>query len=303
MYLNPGFAGNTVQARAVMNYRNQWPAMSGTFVSYAASFDYNIEELNSGIALAVQQDRAGSAGLRYSNIGLQYSYTIRISRFLAMKPGLSFSYSFRDINQNELIFGDQLIYDNPTSASQTRFDAEPVRYPDLGAGTIFYMRRWWAGVAFHHINRPNQSLLALESRLPMRFSLHGGYNIAIKKNVKKKDISTVTLVANYKAQGKWDQLDVGAYFKYKIVTAGAYYRGLPVVKQNGYNQPNHDAVIALLGFEYKDLAFGYTYDLSVSKLITNSGGAHEVSLIYEMASERKKRKRRRSRFIIPCAKF
>jgi hypothetical protein len=38
-------------------------------------------------------------------------------------------------------------------------------------------------------------------------------------------------------------------------------------------------------------------------LITNSGGAHEISVIYEIASDRKKRKRRRSRFIIPCAKF
>jgi len=37
--------------------------------------------------------------------------------------------------------------------------------------------------------------------------------------------------------------------------------------------------------------------------ITNSGGAHEISIIYEIASDRKKRKRRRSRFFIPCAKF
>jgi len=37
--------------------------------------------------------------------------------------------------------------------------------------------------------------------------------------------------------------------------------------------------------------------------VSCSGGAHEVSLIYEIASDRKKRKRRRSRFIIPCAKF
>ncbi|MDB0002473.1 hypothetical protein N9545_03880 [Salibacteraceae bacterium] len=50
----------------------------------------------------------------------------------------------------------------------------------------------------------------------MRFSLRGGYNVTIKKSVKKKDISTVTFVDNYKAQGKWDQLDAGAYFKYKI---------------------------------------------------------------------------------------
>jgi hypothetical protein len=54
---------------------------------------------------------------------------------------------------------------------------------------------------------------------------------------------------------------------------------------------------------YDGLGFGYSYDLSISKLITNSGGAHEISIIYEIASERKKRKRRRSKFIIPCAKF
>lgn len=303
LYMNPGFAGNTVQARAVMNYRNQWPAMPGTFVSYAASFDYNIESLNSGVGLAIQQDRAGSAGLRYSNVALLYSYTLRLSRLVAVKPGISFSYSFRDIDRNELVFGDQLIYDNPSSGSQQGFTAEPVRYPDLGSGAIFYGRRWWVGPAFHHINRPNQSLIALESRLPVRFSLHGGYKLSISKDIKGQDVMSATFVAHYKSQGEWDQLDFGTYFKYKIVTAGLYYRGIPFLKPNGYLQPNHDAVVALLGFEYKDIAFAYSYDLTISKIAINSGGSHEVSLIIEMASDRAKRKRSKSRFFIPCAKF
>ncbi|GAB5538732.1 MAG: type IX secretion system membrane protein PorP/SprF [Salibacteraceae bacterium] len=303
IYLNPGFAGNTTQARGVMNYRNQWPAMPGQFVSYAASFDYNVDEINSGFALAFQQDRAGSAALRYSNIALHYSYTVRVNRKLAVKPGVYFSYSFRDINTQELVFGDQIIYDNPISTSQGTFSAEPVRYPDLGFGYIAYMRNWWAGMAFHHVNRPNQSLLDDESRLPMRFGMHGGYNYVIKQNVKKKQISSVTGVIHYKAQGKWDQLDIGAYYRFKILTAGIYYRGLPLLKNNTYAQPNHDAITALLGFQYKDVSFAYSYDLTISKLITNSGGAHEISLIWEIASKRKKRKRRRSRFLIPCAKF
>ncbi|MDC1221905.1 hypothetical protein N8Z47_04480 [Salibacteraceae bacterium] len=45
------------------------------------------------------------------------------------------------------------------------------------------------------------------------------------------------------------------------------------------------------------------YTVTTSKLITDSGGAHEVSLKWEIASERQKRKRRRSKFLIPCAKF
>ena len=60
-----------------------------------------------------------------------------------------------------------------------------------------------------------------------------------------------------------------SFFKYKIITTGIYYRGIPFLKPNGYQQPNQDAVVALIGFEYKDLAFGYSYDLILSKLAVN----------------------------------
>lgn len=303
IYLNPGFAGNTTQARGVVNYRNQWPAMPGKFVSFAASVEYNVDDINSGFALALQQDRAGSAGLRFSNVALHYSYTLRINRKIAVKPGMYFSYTFRNLNRTDLVFGDQIIYDNPVSSSYQEFGVEPVRYPDLGTGLVAYGKKWWAGTAFHHINRPNQSLIDQESRLPMRFSLHGGYNIAISQTSKKQLISGVTLVGGYKAQGKWDQLDVGAYYRYKIITGGLFYRGMPLLKSNQYGQPNHDAVTALLGFKFEDFYFAYSYDLSISKLITDSGGAHEVSLIVELASDRKKKERKRSKFLIPCAKF
>jgi hypothetical protein len=81
-----------------------------------------------------------------------------------------------------------------------------------------------------------------------------------------------------------------------------YYRGLPL-KNTRYEQANADAIIAMVGFEYKDFGMAYSYDLTLSKLVANSGGAHEISLVWEFADERKKRKRRRSKFLIPCAKF
>ncbi|GAB4376950.1 MAG: type IX secretion system membrane protein PorP/SprF [Salibacteraceae bacterium] len=303
LYLNPGFAGNTIQGRAVMNYRNQWPAMPGQFVTYAASLDYNLEAYNSGVALSLEHDKAGSAALRYTNIGFHYSYTIRVSRNTAIKPGVYFSYTSRDVNQADLVFGDQIVFDNPVSSSLNRFSVEPVRYADLGTGGIIYQRNWWAGIAAHHINRPNQSLFEDQVRLPVLYTLHGGYNYVISQNARKKEISSITGVMHYKAQGKWDQLDIGAYYRFKLVTFGLYYRGLPLLKRNGYAHPNQDAIIGLLGLEYNDFSFGYSYDLNISRLISDSGGAHEISLIFEFASERKKRKRTRSRFLIPCAKF
>lgn len=40
LYLNPAFAGSVRCPRICMNYRNQWPNLSGTYVSYSASYDH-----------------------------------------------------------------------------------------------------------------------------------------------------------------------------------------------------------------------------------------------------------------------
>ena len=39
LYLNPAFAGTARCPRVNLNYRNQWPGISGTYVTYSASYD------------------------------------------------------------------------------------------------------------------------------------------------------------------------------------------------------------------------------------------------------------------------
>ncbi|MFT4757007.1 MAG: hypothetical protein ACI91R_001657 [Vicingaceae bacterium] len=66
---------------------------------------------------------------------------------------------------------------------------------------------------------------------------------------------------------------------------------------------NNDAVIILVGYSVPDrnIRIGYSYDVTVSRLATNTAGAHEISMVYEIAS--KKKKQRSRKFIVPCAKF
>ena len=45
IYLNPAFAGSRICPRFVMNYRNEWPNISGNFVTTAASYDQKVEGL------------------------------------------------------------------------------------------------------------------------------------------------------------------------------------------------------------------------------------------------------------------
>src|SRR5688500_10120908 len=64
LYLNPAFAGSTNQARAGINYRNQWPAIDANFTTMSFFADYFIEDKNSDVGLLVTRDREGLAGLR-----------------------------------------------------------------------------------------------------------------------------------------------------------------------------------------------------------------------------------------------
>ena len=57
----------------------------------------------------------------------------------------------------------------------------------------------------------------------------------------------------------------------------------------------------MVGFIYKDLTIGYSFDITISKLTMVSGGSHEISLNYQFYNP-KKAKHHRTK-IIPCAKF
>jgi type IX secretion system PorP/SprF family membrane protein len=59
LYLNPAYAGSVRCPRFVANYRNQWPGLAGNFVTYSASFDRHLDDLNGGIGVMFTSDRAG----------------------------------------------------------------------------------------------------------------------------------------------------------------------------------------------------------------------------------------------------
>src|SRR5256885_16199202 len=80
LYLNPAFAGSARCPRLNLNYRNQWPALSGTFVTSSASFDQHFDGLSGGLGLLVLNDKAGEGTLTTTNISLMYSYQLNITR-------------------------------------------------------------------------------------------------------------------------------------------------------------------------------------------------------------------------------
>lgn len=299
-YLSPAFAGMATQTRFAFQVRDQWPAIPGAFVSSNFAVDHYFSNLNSGVGVIASYDQAGSGALRYTSMALQYAYEIRLKRKVFLRPAMQFGYVNHAVDFSRLVFGDQLARGGDIG-TYDHYDGRSISYSDMGAGLLFFTPKLWLGMSMHHLNEPNQSLLAGESRVPRKFSMHGGYRFKMPTGVIKKQNTHLVTAFNYRAQEKYDQLDVGAYIERDPVYAGIWYRGLPVkAYAPGYN--NHDAIAVVAGFMVNDWRFGYSYDITISKLAVNSGGAHEVTMVFEIADKRKKKSMSRRR-VVPCAKF
>tara|TARA_B100000809_G_scaffold50172_1_gene45195 strand:- start:60 stop:1061 length:1002 start_codon:yes stop_codon:yes gene_type:complete len=298
LYLNPAFTGNTNLDRVTGVYRNQWTSVPGAFVSYSFAYDHNFSDVNSGLGLMFTKDKAGSGGLKFTNVAGLYSYNIKINRKWALRSGLKFSYTSRSLDKSRLTFGDQIARGGATETIEGFSDGAN-SYIDLGTGAIVYSESLWVGASIDHINQPEQSFLSGTAFLPIKLSLHGGYNFLIRENIKGDEESSMTLTYNYKHQQNWNQLDIGAYYNRSGFVLGMWYRGIPIMKTASLS--NNDALVILLGFQSKGLRIGYSYDITISKLAGDIGGTHEITLVFENPYEKKKIKKKRH--FVPCAKF
>lgn len=309
LYLNPGFTGITPQQRLSINHRVQWPNLPKAFATYAASYDIFVDELRSGFGFQLTSDRMGTAGWQTTNFNLLYSFKVKLTDKLVFSPGLVFGYGTHGIDRSKLRLGDGLnapgdVYYGSTDPAEGRLGRQ--NYFDVGTGFIFYNRNLWLGAAFHHLNKPNLSVLGNESRLPVKTTIHGGMRLNLNGGglrSRSARASYLTPSFIYRIQGpSFSQLDIGVNYHIDPVSVGVFYRGKPFQK-SVINSTTQDAVILALGMYFKNFNIGYSYDFTVSELGTASGGAHEISLIYEFSSKPAGRSVKKKYKLIPCPTF
>ncbi|WKN32759.1 type IX secretion system membrane protein PorP/SprF [Porifericola rhodea] len=308
LYLNPAFAGSTELSRVGLNFRSQWPSLQANFTTASVYFDHFFEDYNSGVGVILNGDREGLAGLQSISLGLQYAYQLRINEWLTFRPGAQVAFYNRDINFDKLVFGDQLDETGVISdVSAEQFNTGTSKFfVDLSLGGLIFSENFYFGYAAHHVNTPNQSLVGEESRLQMKSTFHGGYRILLPAGFRRYGFNdkglerSLTPTFQYKKQGNFDQLDLGMYLTYEPIVFGMWYRGLPVRQLDEF--PNNESVIALVGLMVGDINIGYSFDYTISGLGIQSGGAHEISLVYHF-SLRDPSKPPRSIMSLPCPRF
>jgi type IX secretion system PorP/SprF family membrane protein len=300
LYINPAFAGTSQGHRVVVNYRNQWPQIPNAFQTYSVSYDFNLRDLKSGFGVIATSDKAGSAGLRSSTAGFIYSYKIQLHEKWILTPGIQFTYGIRDIDFSKLVFGDQLTFNGPTQdAASNKLDN--VTYFDFSTGLLLYNKKFWLGMSIGHLNEPNTSLLGESNMLPRKSSIHTGIKIPLYHGpFKNVNVSSISPGLIYQRQGNYDQLDIGLNYHTEPIIFGVWYRGIPL-QQEQPDHMNQDAFAVILGLKLEKMEIGYSYDLTVSNLGGNSGGAHEVSLI--MLIDNHNMKKNKPDKFIPCPSF
>jgi type IX secretion system PorP/SprF family membrane protein len=299
-FLNPAFTGIHGCTRLSSNFRDQWPAIPGSFVSYTFSYDQYINSINSSMGILMTNDKAGTGKLRSTTVSFLYAYEVPISAEWRVRAGLQGGLATRNVNYHDLVFGDQIARGGATTSIHAN-NTEMALYPDLGTGALVYSERFWAGFSAHHLNRPNQSVMNGFAPVPIKYSIHCGAKIPVGEDEAGSEIARYVYPAfNYRSQQKFDQADVGFYYGHGVVLMGLWYRGIPLFKayQKGY--ANNDAVAFLFGVSIDKMQIGYSYDLTISRLANSSAGAHEVSLNYIFCTPKKKKRRRLN---VPCPKF
>jgi type IX secretion system PorP/SprF family membrane protein len=284
-----------------LNYRNQWPEIKYGYQTYSVSFDKYIEKFKSGIGILVFQDIAGTGRLRTTSVGIQYSYDFSITENWHVRPGMHFNYTERGIDFERLLWNDQISASGSAPVSAELIPMGKAGDIDFSTSVLTYSGRFWLGSSVDHLLKPNQSLYFHEeedgnpAKVPVRYSFFGGIKFVRPEHLLRPVPTSIQLAFLYRQQQQFRQLDLGVYWHRSPLVAGIWYRGIPFYKEVF----NRDAFTLLLGVKTKNMNIGYSYDFTVSRLIADTGGSHEISLSYTFKTKPLKHKIK----MVPCPDF
>lgn len=285
LQLNPALAGNTIGPLIQLNYRNQWPGLGNIYSTYSVSYDQYITKLKSGVGVMLLTDNAGDGTLKSTGLTGYYSYRLKLNSDTYIKGGMEAGFVNLGLDISKLQFGDAIDPSvGPISPGGVPFPSKELitgetarNYINIGAGLVLFSPKYYIGLSIKNLNTPDISFIGNSNTgdkssmsLPVRFSLHGGTQILLKKGNKNTDPTFVSPNIMFLRQSGFNQLNVGAYLSVDKIQGGLWYR---------HSLYNGDAFITSFGVKKDFFKITYSFDLTVSKLSIRQGGSHEIGII------------------------
>ena len=275
--------------RFVGNYKSQWQSVPVNFMTFSGA--YEMKFLRRGMpnsmfggGLIFNYDQAGSGDLSLSQIGLNLSYTHRISKNNFLSTGFQVSANQRMFKPNQLSFDDQFDGEifNTGLSTQEVFDEPSFTYLNYSVGFNWHFQipekrtRLDVGFSIFNLNEARQSFFDRNDVvLSKRMHLHGMGSFMLTNKV---DVMLLGMVA---VQDPYMETIIGGGLKYHLNQT--LTKELAV--QFGLNYRVGDAVIPNIEIDFRNtFKVGVSYDVNTSTFTeaTNGKGSPEFSIIYTL---------------------
>ncbi|MFN2457426.1 MAG: PorP/SprF family type IX secretion system membrane protein [Chitinophagaceae bacterium] len=271
--------------RLGINYRDQWSSvMTVPYKTMSAFGDVQlmrnrIENGWVGAGAVILRDVAGSGNLTSTKVYGSVAYHQMLGYSSLLSLGFNVGYANKQINVANLKFPDQFdgkFFDNKLP-SGVALERNNIGYLDMQVGmnyAYFPTEKVYINTGFsaHHVNKPKESFFGDEdnsNRVPVRYIgfLNGSFMLNNQLIINPNIYFTTQTKAYEVVGGANAHYNLSGDGEYQLI-GGLYYR-------------HKDAVIPLIGLGYKDFAFSFTYDATISTLKNFNGtrGAFEFSLV------------------------
>lgn len=276
VYLNSSYAGSEECVRMQIDYRNQWPNLSGTYVPSIISIDGFIKPINGGLALSVINEDFLRGTLNRTGVSISYAQLINLNSVVQLIPSVQFSANRSTLDRGRLNFFDIIdprygIFWPPNNSFTTDVPIAKIDYTDISAGIILgFYHTGEIGVSFSNLLEPNISHIGTY-HLPVKTNIHANSNFVISPSNSVK-FSVVSTFQN-------------SYYNTRINLIDRHHSGVLIglgygVSNSfwtnpGVNNKNYKTLRGFIGYERRRFSIMYSYD---QYLLKNAAGSHELSL-------------------------
>lgn len=281
VYLNPSFSGSNGGIRNQLTYRNQWPNLSGTFVTMNNSFDAFIKPIKGGISVNLFTDNQARGTIRTTALSIAYAQHFSLmENTLKIIPSFQFGYFKHTLDRGRLNFGNII---NPRngfvwSTSGTVPKAMVENY-DLSAGLLINFKNTFFGASVFHMNEPDEGFIGV-SKMPYRLNIHASHNHFASENL------LLHFFTQYTQQFSFNYLKIqvnSLLHKHYLISTGI---------SSGYlfsGIGGEQVIILGAGYRHNYFAITLNYDRAPSELSGNTAGSWELNASFNLRDKEKRK--------------
>ena len=265
-----------------IDYRSQWGSVAMPYNTTMISGETRIlvnREIGDYLSfgLVATYDKAGTINFTSEQVypAIAYNKSLEDQHHTYLSVGLTGGIINRSVDMSKMTFGNQYVNGNYNSNNPTFESAsfKSLNNYDVGAGVslnssldLYSRFNYYVGASLYHINRPTEIFTGADGlvKLPMKFQFSAGFHVPINEQF------SFTINGNYSLQQPYSEFIFGGLFTWRAVPIGlpsifafhfgAYYR-------------MQDAIVPMIKIDYKNVSFGYSYDVNNSSLATGASGA------------------------------